>query len=220
VRRRSIAVVFVVIVVPLAFVAYRAVATLSVLTQVERERDQWQRPTEVMALLDLRDGATVVDFGCGAGYFALKLSAIVGSSGTVLATDIRRESLAFLWIRAVLSHRRNLRVIHGEPDDPRLPPVALDGILIANTYHELPAPKQMVATLIRTLKSGGRLVVLDRKQRANSPSSDPAPRHEADPARAEQDLRDVGLEIVRRDERFIDRAGDDDIWWVVTAYKP
>ena len=48
-------------------------------TVVEAQRDQWQRPTEVLGALALRDGATVVDLGSGAGYFALKLSPAVGA---------------------------------------------------------------------------------------------------------------------------------------------
>jgi hypothetical protein len=56
----------------------------------------------------------------GAGYFALKLSPIVGPHGAVLAEDIRRESLVFLWIRHVVRNARNLRVIRGEPRQTRL----------------------------------------------------------------------------------------------------
>ena len=103
---------------PACYIGYEATSTLAVLTRVEQERDQWQRPSDVVGLLAVREGDTVVDFGCGAGYFALKLSPIVGLTGTVLATDVRQESLAFLWIRAVLGRHRNVHVIHGEPDDP------------------------------------------------------------------------------------------------------
>jgi len=67
--------------------------------------------------------------------FALKLSALVGARGAVLAVDVRRESLAFLWIRRFIRDARNVRVILGTPDDPRLPVGAADAVLIANTYH-------------------------------------------------------------------------------------
>jgi predicted methyltransferase len=53
-------------------------STLSIavnrLDRVEIDRDQWQRPAEVLQALDLRDGTSAVDLGSGAGYFALKLS--------------------------------------------------------------------------------------------------------------------------------------------------
>ena len=79
--------------------AYQGLNTLSRLNVVEAGRDQWQRPSEVLKALDLKPGYIVVDLGCGSGYFTLKLSAPVGKSGRVLAEDIRRLPLAFLWIR-------------------------------------------------------------------------------------------------------------------------
>jgi ubiquinone/menaquinone biosynthesis C-methylase UbiE len=207
--------------VPLVSVIYQAVATLDVLTQVERERDEWQRPSDVLALLSLREGDTVVDLGCGAGYFALKLSPMVGTTGGVLATDIRRESLAFLWIRATIGRHGNLRVIHGQPDDPRLPPVAADAVLISNTYHELAEPKRLLEILFRALRSGGRLVVLDRGPRAAAADArQHAVGHRLEPAIVERDIRGAGFAVASREDRFIDRPADDDIWWVIAARKP
>ena len=55
----------------LAIVVDQAIGTLGALTVVERERDTWQRPEDVLRHLDLRPGQTVVDLGAGAGYFAL-----------------------------------------------------------------------------------------------------------------------------------------------------
>jgi predicted methyltransferase len=222
VRRIWLALLCAFVGVPALYVVYEATSTLAVLTGVEQERDQWQRPSEVVGLLALTEGNTVVDFGCGAGYFALKLSPIVGITGTVLATDIRRESLAFLWIRAVLGRRRNLRIIHGEPDDPRLPSEPVDAILISNTFHELTAPARALTTLSRTLKPGGRMVILDRDSRAGdgmqaTPLITP---HGMTPASAERHLRSAGFAVVERDDRFIDRPDDDDVWWIIVARKP
>ena len=208
---------------PAVYVGYEATSTLAVLTRVEQERDQWQRPSDVVELLALREGNTVVDFGCGAGYFALKLSPIVGVTGTVLATDIRQESLAFLWIRAVLGRHRNLHVIHGEPDDPRLPPEPVDAILISNTFHELTAPARALETLSRSLKPGGRIVILDRGPRVSGDDTQATPlieSHGIPPASVERYLRAAGFALVDRNDRFIDRPGDDDVWWIIVARKP
>jgi ubiquinone/menaquinone biosynthesis C-methylase UbiE len=208
--------------VPALYVGYEAASTLAVLTRVEQERDQWQRPSDVVEMLALGEGSTVVDFGCGAGYFALKLSSTVGTTGTVLATDIRRESLAFLWIRAVWGRHRNLQVIHGEPDDPRLPPGLVDAILISNAFHELTSPARTLDTLSRTLKPGGRIVVLDRGPRASdgTQATSVIASHGISPASAEHQLHAAGLAVAYRDDRFIDRPGDDDVWWIIVARKP
>ena len=68
------------------YVLYSAIATLRQLEVIESERDQWQRPAEVLQVLALRLGNVVVDLGSGAGYFALKLSPIVGRGGQTRST--------------------------------------------------------------------------------------------------------------------------------------
>ena len=97
---------------------YQSVQTLVRLDMIERERDQWQRPSDILQSLDPKNGSVVVDLGCGSGYFALKLSPMVGSKGHVLAVDIRRISLLFLRVRALLWHVHNIGIIQAQPDNP------------------------------------------------------------------------------------------------------
>jgi len=202
----------------IAYVLYSALDTLHTLDVVEAERDHWQRPAEILEALDLRQGNVVVDLGCGAGYFTLKLSPIVGDRGEVLAVDIRRISLCFLWIRSVLRHSRNIHVILGDYDNPHLPSQAADAVLIANTYHEFRNPRVMLDHAFRCLRSGGRLVIIDRgpPPRGTELLREVVPGHERPRSAVEKDLREKGFEIVEREDPFIDRPGDDP-WWLVVA---
>ena len=100
------------------FVADQARRTLGTLDRVEQERDGWQRPADVLRHLDAGPGDVVVDLGSGAGYFALKLAPQVAPGGRVLAVDLRRQSLAFLWMRAARRGYSNVEIIHAAPDDP------------------------------------------------------------------------------------------------------
>jgi ubiquinone/menaquinone biosynthesis C-methylase UbiE len=134
---------------------YQGVQTLYALDRIKSERDHWQRPSDVIQALNLREGCVVVDFGSGVGYFALKLSPVVGKSGSVVAEDIRRESLVFLRIRALVRSQSNLRTIRGKIDDPQLPAEFADAVLIANTYHELTEPKPILRHLAESLKPAG-----------------------------------------------------------------
>jgi len=122
--------------------AYEGLKTLKRLDVVESERDQWQRPSDILRALNLRHGSTVVDLGCGSGYFALKLSSEVHSAGTVYAVDIRRLPLMFLWVRDLIRHQSNIRTVLGKADNPRLPSSTAHAVLIANTYHEFENPSQ------------------------------------------------------------------------------
>jgi SAM-dependent methyltransferase len=76
-------------------VANQALITLRQLDQIEADRDTWQRPADIMQALNLRPGDSVLDLGCGSGYFSFKLSDTVGPDGRVTADDIRRLSLSF-----------------------------------------------------------------------------------------------------------------------------
>jgi predicted methyltransferase len=220
-KRVWVALVAVFIVLPSSFAIYQGVQTLRILTVVERERDGWQRPTDVLRALALSEGATVIDLGSGAGYFALKLSPMVGARGAVLAVDVRRESLAFLWIRRFLRNARNVRVIVGEPDDPRLPAGPVNGVLIANTYHELSRPGPILDAVFDAMKPGARLVIVDRAGRHVSASSAASNAgHEVSLEVVDREIRRHGFETLDRDDRFIDRPEDEDVWWMIVARRP
>jgi len=201
--------------------AYGFLNTLDRLRVVEAERDQWQRPSDVLRALDLRRGNVVVDLGSGAGYFTLKVAPIVGGPGKVVAVDVRKFSLLFLRVRAFLRNEHNVEVIVGDQDDPHLPTGNADSILICNTYHEFRKRQLMLDHTFKALRPGGRLVIVDREPPAvNGEPYENTPRsHEIPGALVESELRRRGFEILTREESFIDRPGDD-LWWLVVARKP
>ncbi len=64
----------------------------------EPSRDAWQRPEEVIELLECHPGMTV-DLGAGTGYFLRYLSVAVGDEGRVLALDIEPGTIDRLLAR-------------------------------------------------------------------------------------------------------------------------
>jgi ubiquinone/menaquinone biosynthesis C-methylase UbiE len=201
--------------------AQQGIQALNELTVVEHERDQWQRPSEIIQLLDLHDGDVVADLGSGVGYFSVKLSPIVGKNGKVLAIDIRKLPLIFLWMRGLLHHQSNIDLIVGGLDDPRLPAASVDAILIANTYHELQDPQRILGHVVQSLRPGGRLVVVDRGPGTDSEESreNETERHYIDSSRVEGEIRQSGLEVVHREDHFIEPPNDHP-WWFIVARKP
>jgi predicted methyltransferase len=199
---------------------YSALNTISRLDQVEADRDQWQRPVEVLRALEIKPGDVVVDLGCGSGYFALRLSPQVGKDGRVLAEDIRRLPLVFLWFRTILKNERNITAIHGGVVDPHLPMQRVNEVLIANTYHELADSRAILTHVRESLVSGGRLVVVDR---APSPAGIGASRlaeHEISAEQVKNELRQAEFEIVTLQNNFIDKDPENDSWWLIVARKP
>lgn len=199
---------------------YSALSTISRLDAVEAERDQWQHPAEVVQALGIRPGDIVADIGCGSGYFALKLSSPAGKSGRVLAEDIRRLPLAFLWFRTILKNERNIAVVHGAAADPHLPRQRVNEVLIANTYHELTDSQSILAQVRQSLVSGGRLVVVDRAPKPADTGTNRLAEHEISAEHVENELRRAQFEIVSRQSDFIEKDPENESWWLIVARKP
>jgi len=194
---------------------YKAANTIRYLDAIEAERDQWQRPSDVIAALHLSAGSVVADVGSGAGYFALKLSEQVGPAGEVLAIDLRQLPLLFLRIRAFLRSEHNIRVGLGDPNDPELPAAAVDAVLVANTFHEFANSALMLNHLRVSLRPGGRLIILDRSAAGSEPTGD-ARDHVISPDAVRNQLLANGWEILDQDDHFITRPGGE-VWWLLVA---
>lgn len=200
------------------YVLYSAVATLGQLDVVEAQRDTWQRPSDVIAELNLHEGSVVADLGSGAGYFTLKLSPIVGPTGKVLAVDLRKLSLSFLWIRAAIRRPHNIHVVVGDPDDPHLASESVDAVLIANAYHEFANPGRMLEHVFQSLRPGGRVLILDRSAPIEHTSVEQEHAHGIGIDAVLRDLEQHGFRILRQADPFIDRSAEDR-WWFLVAIK-
>ena len=197
---------------------YSAIETFSRLNAVEAERDHWQQPSDVLQTLDLRPGNVVVDLGCGSGYFTLKLSSPVGDSGRVIAEDIRRLPLMFLWARAISRREYNVKIVVGDPTDPHLP-AHVNAVLISNTYHEFTDSHAILVHVYQSLVPAGRLVVVDREPKPGSSDISATAEHEISVEQVEGELRQANFEILIRDDRFIQHDSYGENWWLIVARK-
>jgi len=197
------------------YTLYKGVNTLNRLSVVEADRDQWQKPETIIAALQLRDDSVVADIGSGAGYFALKLSRRV-SRGRVYALDSQRLPLSFLWIRALLGSLHNISIRNADAAAPGLPPHSLDAVLIANTYHEFSHPDEILDQLHKSMKAGGRLVVVDHTHARSSRESHDENEHQVEADAVEAGLRRQGFQIVDRRNLFV-HPESGDAWWLLAA---
>jgi predicted methyltransferase len=197
-----------------------ALNTLSRLDVVEAQRDQWQRPFDVLKALGARPGDVAADLGCGSGYFTLKLSAAVGPKGLVLAEDIRKLPLLFLRFRTFLKGKHNVTIIRGEPADPEFPVGKVNEVLIANTYHELADPEVILGHVRQALVTGGRLAVVDHGPEPSNGGKGEISGHHIAMKRVEAELREAKFDTVTRQDPFIQNDPYHENWWLIVARKP
>jgi ubiquinone/menaquinone biosynthesis C-methylase UbiE len=125
------------------------------------ERDEYQKPHEVMMALGIREGERIADIGSGSGYFTLRFASHVGKAGVVYAVDVDRELIAHLEGRVREAGIENVRTVLAPPDNPRLPTASLDRIFICDTWHHIGDREKYLASLGAALKPGGQIVVID-----------------------------------------------------------
>jgi predicted methyltransferase len=57
-------------------------------SEQEKQREQWQRVTDIFRAMEVRPGAAVADVGAGDGFFTTRLASAVGPTGQVFAVDV------------------------------------------------------------------------------------------------------------------------------------
>jgi len=126
------------------------------------DRDEWQKPAQVLRLLAVEAGMTVVDLGAGTGYFLPHLAKAVGDDGTVLALDVEPNMVAHMKDRMEqVGFDDVVTAREVAPDDPELDPGSVDRILVVDTWHHLGDREAYAARLRRALRPGGQLLVVD-----------------------------------------------------------
>jgi ubiquinone/menaquinone biosynthesis C-methylase UbiE len=134
------------------------------------EREKEENPAKLMEALDVKAGEMVADIGAGTGYHTFRLSDKVGAKGKVYAVEIQQEMLDIIAKRMKQRGVKNIELVLGKEDDPKLPANALDLILMVDVYHEFSFPWEMTQAMVKALKPGGRLVFVEfRREDPNVP---------------------------------------------------
>ena len=125
-------------------------------------RDERLQIQRVMDLLGIKAGSSVADIGAGSGWFAMRAAARVGASGVVYAEDINPDAVKYIENRNHKEKLSNVKTVLGSPDDPRLPSDSIDAVLLLKVYHEVAHPLVLMANLKSSLRSGGKVGIIDR----------------------------------------------------------
>jgi SAM-dependent methyltransferase len=127
----------------------------------EEHRDSLNEAGEIARLLELKPGMTVGDIGAGSGYHTVRLSPLVGYTGSVIAQDVMRDYLLELARRTERMKLTNVKFALGEPHDPRLPASSLDAAILVHMYHEIAHPYAFLYNLAPALKQGAQVGIVD-----------------------------------------------------------
>ena len=126
------------------------------------ERDQDQKPAQVVDALELKPGMHVADLGAGSGYFTRRFVEAVGETGKVYVIDVEPEALKYVEESLIRMHRRfEAEFILARPDNPKIPVESVDLIFVCDTYHHLEDRADYFRNVKTSLKPGGRIALID-----------------------------------------------------------
>lgn len=115
----------------------------------------------VLETIGLNKGSSIADVGAGTGLYVKLFAETVGSTGKVYAVDISEKFLKFIDENASADGLTNVETVLGEDRTTKLPNASVDFIFHSDTYHHFEFPAAMNADMLRALRSGGEMLVLD-----------------------------------------------------------
>lgn len=125
------------------------------------ERQQEERGDLLLRELGLKPGMAVADIGAGTGYYARRMAPLVGASGVVYATDVQPEMMKMLEDGAKKAGLTNIKPVLGGLKSVNLPDASIDLAIMVDVYHELEFPFEVIDSLVRALKPGGRIAYVE-----------------------------------------------------------
>jgi len=167
---------------------------------IRDRREREERCSLMLANLGVRPGMTVCDMGCGNGFHSLPIAKIVGADGMVVGVDVQTEMLGFLRERMEDQGIENVIPILGSYHNPRLPTNAIDMVLMVDVYHEFSHPEQMLASIRKSLKPNGVVVLVEYRE--EDPEVPIKPAHKMSKAQVNKELNANGFKLVKEFDKL------------------
>jgi len=125
------------------------------------DRDEWQKPDEIVQSLNLKPGDVIADIGAGDGYFTKRFAKAVSPGGQALGLEITSSKVEYMRKDAERSGLNSYKALLIEFDDPGLKPGSVDVVFMCNTYHHLANRVEYLKRLSKSLKKNGRIIIID-----------------------------------------------------------
>ena len=141
--------------------AFSCVATAILAVALRTKASAPEEIPKLAVLMDWKPGTVVADIGAGDGSYAFAAVEQVGATGKVFTTEIDAEKLKALRAEVKKRDLQNVTVVESGDAETNLPVSCCDAIFLRRVYHHLTKPVEFDASLLRSLKPGGKLAIID-----------------------------------------------------------
>jgi len=123
-------------------------------------RRWFQNPQKILAPY-IEQGMTVLDFGCGPGFFTIDLARLVGASGRVIAADLQKGMLDRLRMKIQGTELQDRIYLHKCEANKIGLSEKVDFLLAFYMLHEVPDQEGFFTEIAEILKIKGRVFIVE-----------------------------------------------------------
>lgn len=123
-------------------------------------RNEEENTTLAISKLPITSKSVVADIGAGSGYYTFRIAQKL-TEGKVYAVEIQDEFINLLKKNQLQKGIKNVEVVKGTEQNPKLTANSIDLAIMVDVYHELAYPQEMLSALKTALKPDGKILLLE-----------------------------------------------------------
>ena len=185
----------------------------------DTQQDSGRKPAQVIAFVGVKKGDKVLDLLAGGGYYSELLSQVVGKEGEV-TLQIPKAYLKYaeksIKIRLANDRLKNVTYLLSEAGDLKLSENTYDSAFLVLGFHDMFFQEddwnftadEVMPQVLDSLKSGGKLLVIDHEATEDSGIRDVKSLHRIDSAFVKADLEKRGFKLIKT-SKILENNTDD-----------
>lgn len=149
----------------------------------------------IVKSMKLKPGMVVADIGAGTGYYTFRIAKLV-PQGKVYAVEIQDELIDLLNKKKNETGANHVEVILGDTLNVNLPENTVDLAILVDVYHELSWPREIIHSIGKSLKPGGKLLLVE--YRGEDPEVRIKPLHKTTVKQLSREMKSNGFIVDER----------------------
>jgi ubiquinone/menaquinone biosynthesis C-methylase UbiE len=154
-----------------------------------------QNPKKILGAY-IKEGMTVLDVGCGPGFFSIEMAKMVGESGRVIAADLQEGMLAKLRDKIKGTELEERITLHRCQENKTGVLEDVDFILLFYIVHEVPNIEEFFNEIVKILRPNRQVLIVEPPFRVSKTEFEETIRK----------AREVGLKEVERPKVLFSKA--------------
>ena len=127
-----------------------------------RSRRLLQNPKRILKK-HIRQGMTVLDLGCGTGFFTLEMARLLGGKGEVIAIDVQEGMLEILKQKLKNSElKQQIQILNNQAQNLGFTK-KVDFILAFYSFHEMEYVNHIIPALKKVMNPEAKILISEQK---------------------------------------------------------